>query len=339
MAYFETMTPPAAAKPKRAAIVYNPVKVDVERLRAAVAVAESEHGWAKSLWLETSEDDPGIGQGRQAVREGADVVIAAGGDGTVRAVAEALQNTGVALSLLPSGTGNLLARNLGLDVNANHLEASVDLAFTGADSAIDVGVVEVDRPDGSTETHSFVVMAGLGLDAKMIANTNPELKKRVGWLAYVDAIGRSLVDKEVLRIRYRLDGGEERSTRAHTVMVGNCGTLPGNIQLLPDAEIDDGLFDIVALRPEGFGGWARVWVGIVWENGVLRRSQAGRMLLDLRQKPVRALRYLRGRRIEGRLDRPEEFELDGDEFGEVVAFRAHVDPAALVVRLPRASAG
>jgi len=72
MAYFETMTPPDAAKPKRAAVVYNPVKVDVERLRAAVAVAESEHGWAKSLWLETSEDDPGIGQGRQAVREGAD---------------------------------------------------------------------------------------------------------------------------------------------------------------------------------------------------------------------------------------------------------------------------
>jgi len=329
------MTPPDGSAPKRAAVVYNPVKVDGDRLRAAVAASESAAGWAKSLWLETSEADPGVGQAREALRAGADVVIAAGGDGTVRAVAEGLQNTGVALSLLPSGTGNLLARNLGLDVNSSHLETSVDTAFTGYDAAIDVGVVEVERPDGELETHSFVVMAGLGLDAKMIANTNPQLKKRVGWLAYVDAIGRSLVDKEVLRIRYRLDGGEERSTRAHTVMVGNCGTLPGNIQLLPDAEIDDGLFDIVALRPEGFGGWARVWVGIVWENGVLRRSHAGRKLLDLRQRPVRALRYLRGRRIEGRLDKPQEFELDGDEFGEVVAFRAHVDPAALIVRMPR----
>ncbi|PZQ89182.1 MAG: diacylglycerol kinase [Leifsonia xyli] len=331
------MTPADAATPKRAAVVYNPVKVDVERLRAAVAVSESEHGWAKSMWLETSEDDPGQGLAARAVAERVDVVIAAGGDGTVRAVAEALQNTGVALSLLPSGTGNLLARNLGLDVNSNHLETTVAVAFTGTDSAIDVGVVEVDRPHAPSETHSFVVMAGLGLDAKMIANTNPELKKRVGWLAYVDAIGRSLVDKQVLRIRYRLDGGEERSTRAHTVIVGNCGSLPGNIQLLPDAEIDDGLFDIVALRPEGFGGWVRVWIGVVWENGVLRRSQMGRKLLDLRQKPVRALRYLRGRRIEGRLDRPEEFELDGDEFGMITAFRARVDPAALVVRLPRAA--
>ncbi|MFT4028959.1 MAG: diacylglycerol kinase family protein [Protaetiibacter sp.] len=330
------MTPPDATGPKRAAVVYNPVKVDLERLRAAVAAAESEHGWAKSVWLETSEDDPGQGLAKRAVAARVDVVIAAGGDGTVRAVAEALQGTGVALSLLPSGTGNLLARNLGLAVTPGRLEATVDIAFSGRDSAIDVGVVEVDRPDGSTETHSFVVMAGLGLDAKMIANTNPELKKRVGWLAYVDAIGRSLVDKEVLRIRYRLDGGEERSTRAHTVLVGNCGTLPGNIQLLPEAEIDDGLLDIVALRPEGFGGWARVWVGIVWENGVLRRSQVGRKLLDMRQKPVRALRYLRGRLIEGRLDRPEEFELDGDEFGLITAFRARVDPAGLVVRLPRA---
>jgi diacylglycerol kinase family enzyme len=329
------MTPPAASRPKRAAVVYNPIKVDLDRLRAAVAASESSAGWAKSLWLETSEADPGIGQARKALAEGVDVVIAAGGDGTVRAVAQGLQNTGVALSLLPSGTGNLLARNLGLDVNTSHLEASVDIAFTGYDSAIDVGVIDIDRPDGDTETHSFVVMAGLGLDAQMIANTKPELKKKVGWLAYVDAIGRSLVDKRVLRLRYRLDGGELRFTRVHTILIGNCGTLPGNIQLLPDAEIDDGLFDIVTLRPEGFGGWAQVWIGIVWENGVMRRSTIGRKLLDLRQRPVRALRYLRGRRLEGRLERPEEFELDGDECGQIVGFRARVDPAALVVRLPR----
>src|SRR5690606_31784764 len=107
--------------------------------RDAVAAAESAAGWAKSLWLETSEADPGVGQARRALAEGADVVITAGGDGTVRAVAQGLQNTGVPLALLPSGTGNLLARNLGLDVNASRMEASVELAFTGVDTAIDVG--------------------------------------------------------------------------------------------------------------------------------------------------------------------------------------------------------
>lgn len=334
MAYRVPMTPPAPGTPKRAAVVYNPIKVDRDRLRAAVAVSESEHGWAKSLWLETTEDDPGHGLATRAVGEKVDMVIAAGGDGTVRAVGAGLRGTGIALALLPSGTGNLLARNLGLDVNANHLEASVASFFSGYDHAIDTAVIEIDREDGTSEEHVFLVMAGLGLDAKMIANTDPELKKKVGWLAYVGAIGRVLVDKEVLRIRYRLDGGEERSSRVHTILVGNCGTLPGNILLLPEAELDDGLFDIVTLRPEGFGGWARIWVGVVWENGVLRRSSTGRKLLNLRQKPVRALRYLRGRRLHVDLDRPEEFELDGDEFGQIIGFRAEVDPASLIVRMP-----
>jgi diacylglycerol kinase family enzyme len=155
----------------------------------------------------------------------------------------------------------------------------------------------------------------------------------VGWLAYVDAIARSLVDRDVLRIRYRLDDQEERATRVHTIMVGNCGTMPGNVVLLPDAQIDDGVFDIVTLRPEGFFGWAVVWFKIFWENGVLRRSQVGRKIMGM-QREVRTLRYLRGTSITVRLDRPEEFELDGDEFGQVVAFKARVDPGAVRVRVP-----
>jgi diacylglycerol kinase family enzyme len=176
-------------------------------------------------------------------------------------------------------------------------------------------------------------MAGLGLDAKMIANTRPELKRRVGWLAYVDAIGRSLVDREVLRIRYRLDDDEERSTRVHTIMVGNCGTMPGNVVLLPDAKIDDGIFDIVTLRPEGFFGWAQIWFKIFWENGVLRRSQVGRKIVSM-QREVRTLRYLRGASITVKLERPEEFELDGDEFGLAVGFTAKVDPKGVLIRVP-----
>ncbi len=330
--------PHAASPPRRAAVIFNPVKADVERLRAAVAAAESAAGWAKSLWFETTVPEPGGGLAARAVAEGVDVVIAAGGDGTVRFVGEALRNTGVPLALVPAGTGNLLARNLGLDVSPSRLDALVETAFTGIDHAIDTGVIEIQRPgDAPSERHVFLVMTGIGIDAKMIANTDPELKRRVGWLAYVGAIGRVLIDKQVLRVRYRLDGRELRTSRVHTVLVGNCGQLPGNIALLPDAEVDDGLLDIVTLRPEGFFGWFRVWWGIAWENGVLRRSSAGRKLLTLRSTQVRALSYLRGRSYELSLDHPEEFELDGDEFGMVTGFRAQVDPASLLVRLPRES--
>jgi diacylglycerol kinase (ATP) len=331
MPYRENMPAPASTELRVAAIVFNPIKVNIPTLRAAVTAAEKSAGWGTTLWFETSIEEPGGGLTKQALEQGADMVMAAGGDGTVRVVAEALQGTGVPIGLLPSGTGNLLARNLALTLD--NLTHSVTTAFAGKDRLIDLGVVEAERADGSRETHSFLVMAGLGLDAQMIANTNPALKKRVGWLAYADAIVRSLRDHNSVRIRYSVDGQPVRSASVNTVLVGNCGLLPGNILLLPDAVIDDGIFDIVAFRPNGFFGWVQIWVKIVWENGVLRRSSVGRKIISL-QREIRALRYLKGTEFTLRLERPEEFELDGDPFGEAIALKTHVDHLGLVVRVP-----
>lgn len=327
MTYLGVVTPPK----KQAAVVYNPTKVDLAALEAVVAAAEIKADWQRSLWYETTEADPGIGQARKALDAGADVVMAAGGDGTVRAVAEALRGTGVPLGLLPSGTGNLLARNL--DLTLDDLDHAVTTAFTGVDRPIDVGTVEAERADGGRDTNTFLVMAGVGLDAQMIANTNAELKKKVGWLAYVDAIARSLKGSNRLRLRFSVDGSPIRTMTAHTVLVGNCGSLPGNILLLPEAAVDDGIFDVVALRPKGVVGWVQIWVKIVWENGVLRRSAVGRKLMSL-TKEVRTLRYIKGRTFVARLSRPEEYELDGDPFGQAIALRATVDHLGLVVKVP-----
>jgi len=316
---------------KVAAVVYNPVKVKIELLKASVAAAEKVAGWGETLWFETSKEDPGQKVTAEVLTHNPDMIMIAGGDGTVRAVAEAVRGSGVPVGLIPSGTGNLLARNLKLTLDS--LDRAVSTAFAGRDREIDLGLVEVEREDSSKERFVFLVMAGLGLDAKMIANTDPDLKKRVGWIAYVDAIRKSLRDSDSINIRYNLDRQGNRTIRVHTVMIGNCGSLPGNILLLPDAAVDDGMFDIVALRPEGFFGWVQIWVKIVWENGVLRRSQMGRKLMGL-TKEVRPLRYLQGRDLVMRLDRPEEFELDGDGFGKVVALKATVDPLALTVRVP-----
>ncbi|MBC7518958.1 MAG: NAD(+)/NADH kinase [Microbacteriaceae bacterium] len=321
----------APPKPKIAAVVFNPTKVNEEKLRASVATTQASEGWGETVWFETSEADPGELVARQAVALGVDVVLAVGGDGTVRAVATALRATGIALALVPSGTGNLLARNLGLALD--DLPGSVRTAFTGDVRPIDVGALEIRRESGARESFIFLVMAGIGLDAQMIANTDPELKRRVGWVAYVDAIRKSLRDTDQLTVRYNLDRQGNRSAQVHTVLIGNCGSLPGNIVLLPDAEVDDGLFDIVALRPEGLSGWVQIWAKIVWENGILRRSQVGRKLISL-SREVRTLRYLKGRELTLRLEKPEEFELDGDSFGKLVALRAVVDPLALIIRVP-----
>ncbi|OJX73054.1 diacylglycerol kinase family protein [Leifsonia sp. 71-9] len=314
-----------------AAIVVNPVKVDEPALRAALSAAEERWGWEPTLWLETTEEDPGAGQTREALERGVDVVIAAGGDGTVRMVAEALRGHGTPLALLPSGTGNLLARNLGLTLD--DVEHSLDSAFGGEDRPIDVGVAELRDAAGATAEHAYLVMAGFGIDAQMIAATDDDLKAKAGWLAYVKAIGTVLRDKNELRLRYRLDGGRVHSVRAHTVIVGNCGSLPANILLLPEAAVDDGEFDIVVLRPEGFFGWLQIVAKVFWENGVLRRTSVGRRLMGSGHE-IHAMNYLKGRELVLRLDRPQPVDLDGDLFGEVIAMRTRVDPLSLTVRVP-----
>jgi diacylglycerol kinase (ATP) len=323
--------PSPAPAESRAAVVHNPLKGDIKRLRKAVKAAEKASGWPSTIWLETSVEDAGQSATRDALSRGATVVLAAGGDGTVRAVAEALRDTGVPIALIPVGTGNLLARNLGLTLT--NIEEAARTAFTGGEHRIDLGIADITREDGEHEEHVFVVVAGVGLDAKMISLTNPRLKKAVGWLAYVDAGVRALPDIKPIRMRYSRDGSAERATSAHTVLVGNCGLLPGGILLMPDAKPDDGILDIAVLRPSGPFGWLKVWNKVTWENGVLRKSALGRSIIDL-SRDVRDVTYQRGKDLRLTLDTPQQFQLDGDEFGVAKSVRAWVDPGALDVKVP-----
>ena len=314
-----------------AAVVYNPIKVDLAEIKAAVAAEEKASGWGPTIWFATTKKDEGQGQTKKALDAGAKMVIVAGGDGTVRAVAEAMYDSDASLALLPSGTGNLLARNL--DLTLDDLEDSIHTAFAGKDRQIDLARIDIRRDDQSTTRHAFLVMAGFGIDAKMLANTNDELKKKVGWLAYVGALFKAGGDKNQLQIRYNVDGKGNHSVRAHTIIVGNCGSLPGDILLLPDAAIDDEMFEIVLLRPEGVIGWLQIITKIFWENGVLRRTDAGRKLKG-RTKDIRALRYIKGRELVISLGKPNDIELDGDSFGKARAIKTWIEPGALTVRVP-----
>ncbi|MBS3182333.1 diacylglycerol/lipid kinase family protein [Leucobacter manosquensis] len=316
---------------KTAAVIYNPIKVDLDVLRGEVQRAAADAGWNEPVWLETTADDAGQGMVEEARRADVDLVIAAGGDGTVRAVAEGLRGSAIPLALLPSGTGNLLARNLKLTLN--DMPGSVTSAFTGRDRPIDLGVIDIERPDASRDQHVFVVMAGMGIDAKMIKNTDGDLKAKAGWLAYLGAIVKSLRDPNELHFRFRLDDGRTKRAVAHTVIIGNCGSLPANILLLPDAVVDDGQFDILLIRPGGLLGWIRVWAKVAWVNGVIRRTRSGRALTG-KQKDDGDLSYRTGKRFVARLSRPEEIELDGDGFGKAAAFNAWIEPGALQIRVP-----
>jgi diacylglycerol kinase (ATP) len=316
-------------------VVYNPVKTDVARLTAGVIAAAAATGWAEPLWFETSVADPGQRVTRRALRHGVDLVLVAGGDGTVRAVAEALRGAEVPLGVLPVGTGNLLARNLQLPLNS--LEEAIDIAFTGDTRAIDLGVASVTYADERIDDHAFLVMAGLGLDAQMIATTRPDLKKQVGWLAYVDAGMRAIPKAEPFRIRYSLGTRNEHHAQVSTILIANCGVLPGNIQFLPDARLDDGILDIAVLQPKGVVGWLKIWRRVTWQNGVLRRSAVGRRIIELTDAASgheRAMTTLLGTDIRIVPEKPQEFELDGDEFGLVKSVFLRADAGALLVRVP-----
>jgi diacylglycerol kinase family enzyme len=260
----------------------------------------------------------------------------------VRAVAEVLRHSGVPLAIVPQGTGNLLARNLGLPLGS--IDVAVRAAFRGRNRAIDLGIVTITRPaedpgsgpsDKGEETqseHVFLVLAGMGLDARAITATSSKLKKWAGWLAYVDAGVRTMVTQSPLQIHYSVDGEAVRSLTVFTVMIGNCGLMPGGVLLIPDAKLDDGLLDVVALRPLGAFSWLRIWRKIGWENGVLRRTKAGRRIIDL-VNDTRSVTYLRAGRFALAVTKPEPIQLDGDDFGFALAASGSVDPGALLVRV------
>ena len=324
------MTPTDSKRRRLAAVVYNPIKIDLDAVKAVVTAEEQAAGWPETLYFPTSKEDPGRGATAAAVEAGATLIIAAGGDGTVRAIAEVVDELDVEMALLPSGTGNLLARNMKLTLD--DLEHSIHTAFTGQVRGVDLGTIRITHVDGTTSSHAFLVMAGAGIDAKMLAATDEGLKAKIGPLAYVAAIAKVVFDRNQLRLRYTLDGKRSKHMRAHTIIVGNCGTLTGNVLLLPDAVIDDGQFEIVMLRPEGVIGWGQILVKVIWENGVLRRTRLGRKMMT---KEVDALNYVKGTKLRVELSRPEEIELDGDGFGEATAFTATIAPQSLRVRVPQ----
>jgi diacylglycerol kinase family enzyme len=289
----------------RSAVVVNPAKVlDLDGKRRAVCDALAGAGWPEPMWLETTPEDPGCGQTREAVAAGAGVVFAFGGDGTVMACASVLAGTPVALAVLPSGTGNLLATNLGLSRN---VADGVKVATGGERRRIDVGAVE-DR--------CFTVMAGMGFDAAMIGGTSEPLKRRIGWLAYA-LTGLRHLRHRPMKVRITMDGRPPMRRRARTVLVGNVGRLQGGIPLLPDAVPDDGCLDVAVLTPRTIGDW----LGLAW--AVLRRRPV-----------VPAMETFRAGRVEVRADRPHPRELDGDLIDPAKSLAVTIRPAALTVCVP-----
>ena len=303
------MLPAAATAPGRPhspAVVVHPETVDLPAFRLAVEQRFRDAGWPAPVWGTTTPQDPGTLRAREVLAGGADLVVACGGDGTVRAVAEALAWTGVPLAVVPTGTGNLLARNVGIPLD---VQAALEVVTTGADRPLDLGRVE---------GGCFAVMAGMGLDAAMVRDAPPGLKLRLGWPAYVVSGLRHLLDAR-MELELRVDDDRPVVRRARAVVVGNVGELQGGLRLLPDADPADGLLDLAVIAPRSVLDWVRV------AGRLLRRGARNDGRLERRQF----------RRLEIRTSLPQPYELDGDAAGSTTSLVVEVRPGALVLRVPR----
>ncbi|HJT04289.1 MAG TPA: diacylglycerol kinase family protein [Pseudonocardiaceae bacterium] len=306
----------SAAGRRLPAVVVNPSNLaDPTALRIRIIRICEELGWAPPLWLETTIEDPGRGQTRMALSAGADVVLACGGDGTVRNVAQVLAGSGTAMGLLPTGTANLLARNLA--IATSDMAKATRIALSGTNRAIDVGRVLIDNQG---EEQVFLVMAGIGFDAAIMAGAPHELKARWGPLAYFVSGFRALSAPRA-PITLAVDGRAEPSRRVRTVVVGNCGRLVGGLVLLPAARVDDGLLDVVSIGPRSIRGWLAVTARVV-----TRRRQGHRIV-----------QHWQGHTVIISAESAQQAQLDGDPIGAVCALRMRIDGGALLIRVPPAT--
>ncbi|WP_177170113.1 diacylglycerol kinase family protein [Propionibacterium cyclohexanicum] len=298
------------------AVIYNPHRMADEMVfRRQIANELAGEHWEAPLWLPTTPDDAGQGMVATALSRGADLVIGAGGDGTIRVIAQSLAGSGVPFGIVPSGTGNLLAKNLGIPLDR---EDAIRVAVKGRPRAIDLVKLVV---DGRSEAAMrFGVMAGIGFDARLMSRTNESLKRLVGSAAYVvSAVPELLVSPH--RVEITVDGVRQVRRKAVLTVMGNVASIGGGLELMPDADPTDGRMEMVIGSPTGLFAWARTALQVI------TRGRAGN-----------SLEQYTGQQMSVRVDEPMPYELDGDTVGEGCLFEAEVDPGALVVMAPLSSA-
>lgn len=274
----------------------------LDELRKLIA----DEGVEDLLWYEVPKSRKARKKARKAVKEGASLVLVWGGDGMVQRCSDVLAGSGVDVAIIPAGTANLLATNLGIPTD---LPEAVHVAFHGMRRKLDLGKVNGEH---------FAVMAGAGFDAEMIADADRGLKNRVGRLAYVWTGFRHVSDGAV-PTKIRIDGNSWFDGKASCVLLGNVSRITGGVEAFDDAQPDDGWLEIGVATARGPFEWART----------LGRMAAGRS----DRSPF--VKITRAKAIDVKLGTAVTYELDGGERDATTRLKARVVPDALTVRVPR----
>ena len=269
-----------------------------------------DEGISDPIWSEVPKSRYAPKRVEAALEDGAELVLAWGGDGIVQRCIDVLAGTGVPLAILPAGTANLFASNL--DVPPD-LEKALDIGLHGDDRELDVGRVNGER---------FGVMAGAGLDARMIQAADGGLKDRFGRAAYVWTAAKEL-RSEPFKARIEVNGDLWYKDSASCILVGNVGSLFAGVDVFENAQPDDGLLELGVSNAEGLGDWARTMaktvIGAAETSPFVQATKAKKVVIELSRKVP--------------------YELDGGERGATKRLKAKVEPGALKVRIPRNGRG
>ncbi|HXS63219.1 MAG TPA: diacylglycerol kinase family protein [Streptosporangiaceae bacterium] len=268
----------------------------------------ARHGCTAPIWHEVRKSRKAGRRVRSAMADGADVIIVWGGDGMVQHCIDAVASSPeprAALAIIPAGTANLLASNLGIRPDI--------------DSAVRTGLYGQRRPldTGSVNGEHFVVMAGAGFDAEMIGRADRTMKARTGRFAYLVAGAASLAVRPVQAV-VKVDGERFYRGRVSCVLVGNVSKTMGGINVFPAAEPDDGILDLGIVTASNPAQWASVFarIGLGKADG------------------SRYVRFARGTKFTATFDRPIRYQVDGGNRKFVTKLRLKAHPAAVSICVP-----
>ncbi|MDR0788135.1 MAG: diacylglycerol kinase family lipid kinase [Gemmatimonadota bacterium] len=277
----------------RTLVILNPAagQGDSKRMRGRIGGAFAVLGASIDI-VETAAGGDAELFSRQAVEAGYRSVAVCGGDGTIAEVVTGLAGTGVPFGIIPIGTANLVAANLGLP---SSVEKAVEVIVAGRSVPMDVGQLDNGR--------YFALIAGAGWDAEVMRSATRELKDRLGFAAYLVAGLRRVATPPSARFRLTVDG-EEIEVRAATVLVANFGrifhsVLPLDFEIAPDTSTSDGKFDVCIFAPRNLSDVATV----LWKVTSKRYIGDQRMI------------YFQAREIRIEAEPPVITQVDGDVAG------------------------
>jgi YegS/Rv2252/BmrU family lipid kinase len=267
-------------------------------------------GVGEPLWVEVPKSRFAPKQVERLLEEGAELLFVWGGDGMVQRCIDVVAGSDVALAIVPAGTANLLATNLGIPQD---IEQAVSIGMRGERRKLDAG-----RFNGE----HFAVMAGAGFDASMIKQADGTLKDRLGRAAYVLTGSRNLRAKP-FKAKIAVDGVPWYAGEASCILIGNVGHLFGGVEVFEDARPDDGRLELGVVHAEGVADWVRT----------LARTAVG----HAERSPL--VQATSARRVKVKLNRKVLYEIDGGDREKVKKFTVKVRPEAVTICVPKQDVG